>query len=110
MVMRIEELKSSTSTQRTFTGHLRSRPCRASNSRGIAHTGQVCAPMGSSSVLASMLLRERLVASRLDERRLLRVAQLRRKSEMTLAFTIDLDEQLLTGDLDQDITILDIVA
>ena len=109
MVMRIEELKSSASAQRTFTGHLRSRAWIASNSRGIAHTGQDCASMTSSS-LASLLLRERLVASRLDERRLLRVAQLRRKSEMTLAFTIDLDEQLLTGDLDQDITILDIVA
>lgn len=114
MVMRIEEMQSSTSPHLTLTGHdePRSKPSRSFRRNGqtrIAHTGQDCTQR-TNSVMASILLRERLVASRLEERRQLRGAQLRRTSEMTSAFSIDLDDQLLTGDLDQDITILDIVA
>ncbi len=105
MVMSIEQIQASTAHRLKMAGRT-----QASEPRGIsiAHTGQeVRSP---SAVTASILLRERLVSSRLEERRRLRVAQLQRQSELSMSFAIDVDAQLLTGNLDQDISILDIVA
>ncbi len=107
MVMPIEQVQARSAHRLNVAGRA---PANKTAGISLAHTGQELKGNHPSAVTASILLRARLVATRLDERRRLRLAHLQRNSELSMAFSIDLDAQLLTGDLDQDISILDIVA
>jgi hypothetical protein len=110
MVTRIEKVQTTSAPSLKLAGRSAPFATPLGGFRKIAHTGQEFEGGRPSSVIASILLRERLVASRLDERRRLRLAYLQRQSELSMSFVVDVDAQLLTGDLDQDISILDIVA
>jgi hypothetical protein len=102
MVMRIQANQTVKHSQR----HLMQLSTVA---RRPFHTGQDQVH-GVGAVSASIHLRQDLVTSQLDQRRRLRLAYIQRQSELSSAFSVEIDAQLLTGDLDQDISILSIVA
>ena len=101
MVMRIQ----ANQTVKHFQRHLTHSP---PVTRSSSHTGQEVHRVGAVS--ASIHLQQDLVSSQLDQRRRLRLAHIQRQSELSSAFSVEIDAQLLTGDLDQDISILSIVA
>ncbi len=66
------------------------------------HTGQ--------EAVSKRLLQKERSRMNLSHRRRLRHTQLKHRAELASAFVIDVDAHLLTGNLDHDITILNVVA
>ena len=102
MVMRIQENRNKQLSQLQF-------PSSSAVARSTSHTGQEQV-RHAGAVSASILLRQGRIATQLNERRQLRLAHIQRQLEMASAFSVEIDARLLTGDLDHDISLLNIVA
>jgi hypothetical protein len=68
------------------------------------------AGLGTGPMVQSLESADHSLCKRLLERRRLRQAMLARHSEMAGLSFIEVDTELLTGNLDEDISILDIVT